>query len=263
MSRFSGLNEQSIKFICLIFFASMIVVLQINNYLILLTWSLLTYFFFLKADKNIKQFMLTILSLGFGFYLYLYARSHWNLEPSVLERVYLILLIIPLIIVFLFLGRKVSLYWKKPEWNNLIWFPFIWTGFHNTTISKFLMIAISINILSLLPFYMDHLEFIRSALLGILLFSVINATLEEVIWRGLLLKLFSEQVGDKWAVIITSIGFGLQHYSLGFSWISCMFFALGGLFFGGLTVRSNSIFPTIIWHIVLNFLMVSSGLIKL
>ncbi|WP_186725585.1 hypothetical protein [Planomicrobium sp. CPCC 101110] len=40
---------------------------------------------------------------------------------------------------------------------------------------------------------------------------------------------FSERLGDKWAVAITSLGFGLQHYSLGFPWPACIAFSIGGL----------------------------------
>lgn len=98
-------------------------------------------------------------------------------------------------------------------------------------------------------------------LLFALLFSIVNGMLEECIWRGILLHYFSNQFGEKWAVILTSIGFGLQHYSLGFSWLICIAFILAGVFYGGIVVKSNSIIPAIIWHVALNILMVCSGLI--
>lgn len=50
-----------------------------------------------------------------------------------------------------------------------------------------------------------------------LLFSLINGVLEEYIWQGILLRQFSNQLGEKCAIVLTSIGFGLQHYSLSFS----------------------------------------------
>ncbi|MBO1626437.1 CPBP family glutamic-type intramembrane protease [Bacillus arachidis] len=61
--------------------------------------------------------------------------------------------------------------------------------------------------------------------------------------------------------MLTSIGFGLQHYSLGFSWSVSTAFILAGIFYGRIIVKSNSIIPAIIWHIVLNLLMVLNGLI--
>ncbi|WP_369126268.1 CPBP family glutamic-type intramembrane protease [Bacillus gaemokensis] len=36
-------------------------------------------------------------------------------------------------------------------------------------------------------------------------------------------------------------------------------FFLAGIFYGGIVVKSNSIIPAIIWHVVLNILMVFSG----
>jgi membrane protease YdiL (CAAX protease family) len=94
-----------------------------------------------------------------------------------------------------------------------------------------------------------------------IIFSITNAVFEEMIWRGTLLSRFSEQLGDKWSVIVTSLGFGLQHYSLGFSWGVCIAFSLGGLFFGGITIKSKSIVPGVIWHMSINALMVFSGII--
>ncbi len=94
-----------------------------------------------------------------------------------------------------------------------------------------------------------------------MIFSLTNAIFEELIWRGALLSSFSEQLGEKWAVVVTSLGFGLQHYSLGFPWAVCIAFSIGGLFYGGITIKSKSIVPSIIWHITLNILMFLSGLI--
>nr|WP_238343551.1 CPBP family intramembrane glutamic endopeptidase [Gracilibacillus saliphilus] len=94
-----------------------------------------------------------------------------------------------------------------------------------------------------------------------LIFLILNSVLEETIWRGVLLSRFSECFGNRWAVLITSVGFGLQHYSLGFSWMSCLLFSVGGFFFGAITIRSKSILPAVIWHMLFNLLMVFSGVI--
>ncbi|WP_420818830.1 CPBP family intramembrane glutamic endopeptidase [Paraliobacillus sediminis] len=63
-----------------------------------------------------------------------------------------------------------------------------------------------------------------------IIFSILNGTLEEMIWRGFLLSNFSENFGNRWAIVLTSIGFGLQHYYLGFFWISCLAFSIGVFF---------------------------------
>ncbi|WP_258365610.1 CPBP family intramembrane glutamic endopeptidase [Aneurinibacillus soli] len=153
-------------------------------------------------------------------------------------------------------------YWNKPKWNEMIHFPLTWSGFHQVKIKYFLLIALAINIVTFTPFMIRNgWGFIQDIWLVAIIFSITNAVFEEFIWRGVLLSRFSEQLGDKWAVIITSLGFGLQHYSLGFSWAMCITFSIGGFFYGGVTVQSKSIIPALIWHITFNFLMVFSGLI--
>jgi uncharacterized protein len=251
------------KYLCLLVFTSMMILIQ-TNLLGIIIWGILTGICLFRFDEKKKQFSFTTILFGFGFFLYLITKDHVQFAILGFERLLLVFQIIPLIIMFLLLKQPISFYGNAPKWNELIWFPFIWSGFHSVTVKKFLFIAISINLLSLAPFYYDNLGILlERAIIGILLFSVINATLEELIWRGLLLKLISHQLGEKWAVIITSIGFGLQHYSLGFSWLTCLFFTLGGLFYGEITVKSKSILPALMWHIVLNILMILSGFIPL
>jgi uncharacterized protein len=250
------------KYLCLLLFASMIILIQ-TNLPGMIIWGILTGICLFRFNKQTKQFIFTTILFGFGFFLYLITKDHVPFPILGFERLLLVFQIIPLIIMFLILKQPISFYGNAPKWNELIWFPFLWSGFHSITVKKFLFVAISINLLSLAPFYYDNLGILlERAVIGILLFSVINATLEELIWRGLLLKLISTQLGEKLAVIITSIGFGLQHYSLGFSWLTCLFFTLGGLFYGGITVKSNSILPAIIWHFLLNMLMIVSGFIS-
>jgi membrane protease YdiL (CAAX protease family) len=129
-------------------------------------------------------------------------------------------------------------------------------------IKFFLAIALTINTLAMLPFMvLNGWSSIQEVFVIAVIFSFTNAILEEFVWRGALLSRFSEQLGEKWAVVITSLGFGLQHYSLGFPWLVCIAFSFGGFFYGVVTVKSKSIITSIIWHIILNFLMVFSGMI--
>jgi len=41
----------------------------------------------------------------------------------------------------------------------------------------------------------------------------------------------------------------------------CLGFAAGGVFYAGITVRSRSLFPAMIWHFFYNGLMIVSGII--
>lgn len=179
-----------------------------------------------------------------------------------LNRGSLVFILIPLFCLSFFSQAPFIKYMRKPRWQELIYFPFIWSGFHQTSIKVFLIIAIVVNTASLAPFMARNgWGYFEEIWLLLLVFSITNALLEELIWRGALLSRFSEQLGEKWAVVITSIGFGLQHYSLGIPWAVCIAFSIGGVFYGGITVKSGSIIPSLIWHLVLNVLMVSSGLI--
>ncbi|WP_255472783.1 CPBP family intramembrane glutamic endopeptidase [Planomicrobium sp. CPCC 101079] len=159
-------------------------------------------------------------------------------------------------------GSPFIRYWQKPKWRETLYFPFIWSGFHRTSVKTFLIIALAVNIMAFVPFLIfNGGVLVREVWLLALIFSATNAVLEEAVWRGALLSRFSELLGDKWAVAITSLGFGLQHFSLGFPWMACLAFSIGGMFFAGVTVKSKSIFPAVMWHFVCNLLMVSSGLI--
>lgn len=254
--------------VSLFLFASLIISIQLNNYLLVGMWVVVSIFIFVAFDKSMKSFIVTNILFGIGFFAYLYINSHWmvQFQPKELRiffnRISLVFILIPLFILSFFSKSPFIAYWKKPQWNEFIYFPFIWSGFHRTSVKFFLFIALTANVVSFAPFVIRNgWPFIQEVWLLTIVFSITNAVLEELIWRGNLLSRFSEQLGEKWAVVVTSLGFGLQHYSLGIPWIICIAFSIGGIFYGGITIKSRSIIPSIIWHIALNTLMVLSGLI--
>jgi uncharacterized protein len=162
-----------------------------------------------------------------------------------------------------FLFKKSCLFFNnKPDWDEKIYFPFIWKGFHSIKVSYFLFIAILINIIVFLPFliYKDT-RYLGNIALFTLSFSIANGILEELIWRGLLLQRFRESTSDGYALLITSLAFGLNHISIGMPWFPSLLFSMGGIFFAGVVLRSNSIYPSILWHSIINVGMVLSGLI--
>jgi len=243
------------------------VILQIEKYEILTLWAAIALFMFFIVEKSGKLFIITNILFGLGFLIYLFAKDYEvpgvvSSEMDIfLNRFSLIFILIPLFIYSLYIKAPFINYFKRPEWNEIIMFPFIWSGFHQVKIKVFLAIALLINIAVMSPFMIiNGWNAIMEILWFAIIFSFTNAILEELIWRGVLLSRFTEQLGEKWAVMITSFGFGLQHYSLGFPWSICIGFAFGGFFYGVVTIKSKSILPAIIWHIVLNFLMVFSGL---
>jgi uncharacterized protein len=246
----------------------LIITLQIQNLYLIILWTVLSIFAFIKFDNPFKSFIITNLLFGIGFFFYLYVINNWFVQVETkelnifLNRFSLVIVLFPMIIFSFLSNSKFISFWRNPHWNERIYFPFIWSGFHSTKVRPFLFIALTINILIFMPFIiLNGWSFFREIWVLAIIFSITNAVFEEMIWRGALLSRFSEQLGEKWAVAVTSLGFGLQHYSLGFSWMICIAFSIGGMFYGGITVRSKSIFPSMIWHVTLNLLMVFSGLI--
>lgn len=250
---------------CLFLVGVLITSLQTQNYLLMYVWGGCTGLLFIY--KPMRSFLLTTIGLGVGFVLYLFINSSliFDLKPKewhiFLNRLSLICIIIPLLVLAFIQKLPFMLYAKKPHWNEQIGIPFIWSGFRQSKVHNFLLIAIIAISFAFMPFVIRNGW---SNIQGIWLFTLafcITNVLEEIIWRGVLLSRFSEQLGDKWAVILTSAGFGLQHYSLGFSWGVCIAFALGGLYFGGITIKSKSIIPVVIWHTWINVLMIFSGFV--
>ncbi|KAB8136760.1 CPBP family intramembrane metalloprotease [Gracilibacillus oryzae] len=249
----------------LFIFSSLVVILQWNDDQLLLLWG--TGISLLSFVKSMRLFSITTVAFGAGFYLY----SHVNdLLATMMDggtfiiwsRLSLTFILLSLIIVSLIYKRVIFSSFQKPQWKESVHLPFILTGRHNTTVRQFLLVAMMINLIVCMPFIWNSgWEYIKEVWLFLLGFSVMNTVLEETIWRGILLDRFSECFGNSWAVLITSVGFGLQHYSLGFPWSGCVVFILGGLYFGAITVKANSIIPAIIWHMFLNILMVWSGMI--
>ncbi|WNS78133.1 CPBP family intramembrane glutamic endopeptidase [Domibacillus sp. DTU_2020_1001157_1_SI_ALB_TIR_016] len=242
--------------------------IQLDHYWSIGLWAAVAILFYIAFDHLMKRFIITTLLFGIGFFAYLTAASYGDAQFQSRElqlffnRGSLVFILIPLFCYSFFTHSPFIKYTKKPKWQELIHFPFIWSGFHQTSVKVFLMIALVINTASLVPFILRNgWTYFEEIWLLMTIFSITNSLLEELIWRGALLSRFSEQLGEQWAVIITSIGFGLQHYSLGIPWAVCIAFSIGGVFYGGITVKSGSMIPAMVWHFVLNILMVSSGFI--
>jgi len=76
--------------------------------------------------------------------------------------------------------------------------PFIWSDPHQVKIYIFLIIAISINIVTFTPFLLQkEISYIQHIMLFAVLFSIINGVLEKCIWQGILLHQFTNQFDEK------------------------------------------------------------------
>lgn len=220
-------------------------------------------------SKNSKYMLMSGLFLVLGFLLYkIAADSLGTWVTSKQTEVILNRLLLCLVVLLLGLGsilfrQPLKSYLNKPDWNNKVYFPFITHGFHSVQVSRFLMIAIIINVSIFVPIIlmMNDTHSLRELLVFAVLFSITNSVLEEVIWRGVLLSRIRSFVSDRYAIMVTSICFGLQHISIGIPFLISLLLSVGGVFFAIVVIRSNSIFPSILWHFIINLGMVYSGVI--
>jgi len=220
------------------------------------------------VSKQERIFAWVMLAYFLGYLIYLYGDRLTDELPfristiMILDRVLLIIPILLIMYVTKKFSKTIIYYWKKPNWQAKISFPFIHKGFHSLSIRLFLTLAISISIICFMPFILQSmLPITLSFFTYLFLFALINGILEEILWRGLLLTSMVDLVGEKVAIVFSSLAFGLSHLAFGYSLLTCLGFALGGIFYAGIVIRSGSIIPAIIWHFVFNILMVASGLI--
>lgn len=73
---------------------------------------------------------------------------------------------------------------------------------------------------------------------------------EELLFRGYILWSANRAFGERVAVIGSSVLFGILHYTNG--WISMCVATTLGLYFATVTIRSRSIFPAMLGHIMFN-----------
>lgn len=251
----------------IVFFCAIIITLQLNIPFLTLGFLCLSAILFILSNIRSRRVIFTFTIFGLGFWLYLFLMELIGLTELerdiriILGRLSLLVPILFLFLVMLIYKYPILPMFQSPNWQESMALPFMPKS-KQPQIRLFLAVAVCINVLVFLPFLLPKdSNWYQEIWFFALSFALLNATFEELIWRGGLLTIFTEQFGVKPALWLTSLGFGLQHYSLGFSWWVCLFFAVGGLFYALITLSSKSIWPAILWHFVLNVLMVSSGLL--
>lgn len=183
---------------------------------------------------------------------------HFQKETRIiLNRSLLLIIVTGLYISHRLSKKEFFFYHHRPRWSQVIKLPL-----HTIKLSNLLVVVVVSSGAAFLPFVLQKdLLLSNSFIIFCILFSLINATLEEWIWRGILLSSLVKYVSVSYALVVTSIGFGLMHLIIGIPFILCLFFSLGGLFYGVIVLKTNSLFPSIIFHIVINIGMVFSGFI--
>ena len=86
-------------------------------------------------------------------------------------------------------------------------------------------------------------------LLVILVVAAVPAVCEEVMFRGFIQKSFELKLRPFWAILITSIFFGLYHFSP----YGLLPLIILGLYFGFAAYKSESIFTSMSLHFLNNF----------
>lgn len=218
---------------------------------------------FLLVNKE-KRFVISLLlSLLIGFVIFMISNDFvgtMNISKEIkiiLNRLFLVFIIIGIVFNHLLFNKKVTWHNNKPDWNNPIVLPF-----HKINTFWFWLIGIIVNVIIYVFFIVQKdIEYIQTLLLFCLFFSLINAVFEEVIWRGILLSALKEATSTGYAVMVSSVGFGLLHLSIGFSIFLSLFISVAGVIYALITLKTNSIYPSIVFHIVINIGMVYSGFI--
>ena len=104
-----------------------------------------------------------------------------------------------------------------------------------------------------IPSFMMNIEFPNKFSMYLLAFSVMFMAplIEEVVFRGFLLKGFSETFMGVWgAIIVTSLLWAIVHLQYEFAYVAVIFVI--GLVFGYARIKTGSLFVPMTMHMVMN-----------
>ncbi|WP_254778128.1 CPBP family intramembrane glutamic endopeptidase [Paenibacillus sp. cl141a] len=220
-----------------------------------------------NPSKRISDTALLALNMIMGYLLYrtfgeiikngLADHEAWGI---ILSRLSLFLFVMPFALAVM-RTREKPLYLAKGTWRTTIHFPWIFKGPLKDPIWRFMLIFL-VMVCAVFSFFMDWGQPELLAFAGYALsFALINAVLEELLWRGYILSHFVSGFGELKGLVIAGVTFGLYHYHLGFSWPVCLLFSIFGIMMGGVAIRSKGLAPVMVMHFVMNVLFVLSGMI--
>lgn len=232
--------------------------------LILLTIAALAAF-----RKNTRYLIVINVVFLASFYGYTLLRHlfHQHIDSQelaiLLDRLSLGIIVLSLIVTARLCKKGISMNLGKPQWDQRIYFPYGTHGFHSIPVKLFLQLALLTNAAVFIPVIWLTVGWERAGNLFLfaILFAIVNAVLEELLWRGVLFGVLFLEVSKLYAYLVTSLAFGLHHIVLGIPFGAAISFSIGGVFFAIVADRSNSLIPAILWHMVINLFMVFSGYI--
>lgn len=222
---------------------------------------MLLLFLLYTTNSKYRSTLSLFIFFSLGLTLYILGMdliAQWGLSIEtkiILNRSLLLFIVLGAGISLKLTKQKVNLFTVMPNWNGRIIFPH-----HTIKTLTFLVFGLLGSTTIFLPLlFVENTSLTRSLLIFALFFSLINAVLEEILWRGILLSSLKEYISTFYAVFITSIGFGLLHLSIGIPLVMSLLFSFGGLFYAFIVLKTNSIYPAIVFHFVINIGMVLNG----
>lgn len=203
-------------------------------------------------------FLCSFTALGHGFWLFLLPYLQSLPGGAVLQRLglagYLVLF---------FLWRRFEPaeenYLRVGNLKAVIKIPGIYKGF-SEPVWRFTLIF-GLVCAFVIGFSAYKMPLGAGVILSGILFTLVNASLEEILWRGLILPRMTSLAGGMPGLIIASLAFGFYHISLGYPLGMCLIFAIGGFYMGGTALTSKGLAATWIMHIMVNLVMVFTGML--
>ena len=93
------------------------------------------------------------------------------------------------------------------------------------------------------------------AIAALLLCFLVQASVEEIVFRGWMLSAVARKFNVAWAVALSSLIFCLLHFSPGQPWLVTLNLVLFGLFVCAWALRANNIWGVMGWHAGWNWLL--------
>lgn len=187
--------------------------------------------------------------------------NEWNVSKEtkiLLNRSFLLFILLALVLSHLRLKEKIRFFTEFPNWKKRIPMPS-----HTISMPLFLLIGLAGSSTIFIPLiWSSSISEVKSLFLFALGFTILNATMEELIWRGVMLSSLKRNVSVLYAVTVTSLGFGLLHLSIGIPLLLSLLFSFGGIFYAIVVLKTDSIYPSIAFHMVMNVGMVLNGWIN-
>lgn len=187
--------------------------------------------------------------------------NEWDVSKEtkiLLNRSSLLFILMALALSHLISKEKICFFTGFPDWRRRISMPA-----HTISLPIFLLIGLAGSSTIFIPLiWSSGISEVKSLFLFAIGFTILNATLEELIWRGVMLSSLKRNVSILYAVTVTSVGFGLLHLSIGIPLLLSLLFTFGGLFYAIVLLKTDSIYLSIAFHMVMNMGMVLNGWIN-